>query len=388
MPVRQLGRVADTLRRYGGQPTGEQGTICGWGKLNPEAQFRKQSEPERVVRIDCEHARDAQNTSRGVFHGQGRVVEQPTVFPVINIGSFFSFLRAAVGEPVATIARKMPLAMRETGFRKKAVVAAIAAAKAAAAHLEAAYAFSRYGRPMLLLGRSRFKGRQGSAVRPHKPGRHRTVYMMPQGTLHGAEQGIIEERSALHHHMLSQFVHIFYAQDFVQSITHHGIAQARGNIGGLHALFLRLSDLGIHEHRAARSQISRMFGIKGGPHKCVHVHAEADGKAFKKSSAAGGTGFVEAHTGNDAVFCLEALHVLPADVNDIADFRNNAVSGLEVRQSFNGHAVELQGRFGKLGAIACGCSTRKPCLRRNLLKHVCQGRQKNLQGVTAIGDIA
>ena len=53
--------------------------------------------------------------------------------------------------------------MRETGFRKKAVVAAIAAAKAAAAHLEAAYAFSRYGRPMLLLGRTRFKGRQGSA---------------------------------------------------------------------------------------------------------------------------------------------------------------------------------------------------------------------------------
>ena len=121
-----------------------------------------------------------------------------------------------------------------------------------------------------------------------------------------------------------------------------------------------------------------MLGVKGRLNKFVHIHAKPYGEAFKKSSAAGRTGFIKAHVGYDAVFSLEALHVLPANINDVADFRHNAVGRLEVRQGLNGYTVQLQGRFGKLRAVACGCRTRKPGLRRNLFKHVCQGRQKNL----------
>ena len=146
--------------------------------------------------------------------------------------------------------------------------------------------------------------------------------MTPQSAFHGAEQGVVKKGAALHNHMFAQFCHIFDAQHLVQRIAHNRIAKPCRDVGNLQAVFLGLRDARIHKDRAARAKVCRMRGVQGNIYKFLHAQAKAFGKALKKSPAACGTGLVEAHVADNAVIHLEALHVLAADVYDIADLRH------------------------------------------------------------------
>ncbi len=197
-------------------------------------------------------------------------------------------------------------------------------------------------------------GEQGRAVRAHQPGNVRAVDFVPEQVFHDPEQGVIEKGSALHQNPLAKFGRIPQAKHLVQGVARHGIAQAGGDIPDIGPFLLRLLDLGVHEHRAARSEIRRTFGEEGQSHEAIHVQPETSGKGFKKGPAARRAGFIQRHAGDDAVVGLEAFHVLPADINDVGAVRHEGAGRFQVRHGFHVHKIKPQRGFGQLRAVARG----------------------------------
>ena len=102
---------------------------------------------------------------------------------------------------------------------------------------------------------------KGRAEGPHQPGDIRPGDGHAQFQFQGAKQAIIDKGTALHNHMLAQLFKIAELHDFVAGVTHHGIAQPRGDIADFGPFFLGLFDLGVHEHRAPRAQVHRIFRL-------------------------------------------------------------------------------------------------------------------------------
>ena len=139
--------------------------------------------------------------------------------------------------------------------------------------------------------------------------------------LKGAKHRLVVEGAALHHDVFAQVGGVCQLDDLVKGILDDGVGKSRGNILHRRALFLRLLDVGIHEHGAAGAEINGIFGeqcLFGKPFCAV---AKGIGKVFDEGAAPGGAGFVQQNSVHAAVFQLDALHVLPADVQHAVHLR-------------------------------------------------------------------
>ena len=223
-------------------------------------------------------------------------------------------------------------------------------------------------------------GEQGRAVGPHEPGDVGAAHMMVKEPFHDPQQGIVQKRAPLHQHAVPKFGGRAQAQDFVQRVAGHGVAQPGGDVADVRAFLLRLFDLGIHEHGTARSQIHGMPGEQGGAHERLHAQVEAAGECFEEGPASGGAGFVEGHARDEAVPRLEALHILAADVDDVRRIGHEAAGGLQVGHRFHVGGQRAEGGLRELRAVARGYAGLDPRafgqLRLNLLDDVDGGGQR------------
>ena len=159
-------------------------------------------------------------------------------------------------------------------------------------------------------------GGQGGPEGPHDAGDHRAGDVPPQLLLEGPEHRVVEEGAPLDHDVLSQIVGGGGTDDLVDGVFHNGGGQPGGDV--LHAgpVLLGLLHTGVHEHGAPGTQIHRLLGKQAQAREVGDAIAQGLGEGLDKGAAAGGAGLVEHDGVHRAVADLEALHVLPADVDD------------------------------------------------------------------------
>ena len=98
-------------------------------------------------------------------------------------------------------------------------------------------------------------GRKRRTVSAHKASDIRANNLAAGQQLECAKNRIVKESSALNNDSLAQIRGILQLDDLIQGVTHDRVGQAGTDIAHICAFFLRLLDRGIHEDRAARSQI-------------------------------------------------------------------------------------------------------------------------------------
>ena len=142
--------------------------------------------------------------------------------------------------------------------------------------------------------------------------------------------------------------------DLVKGILDDGVGKSRRNILHRGALFLRLLDVGIHEHGAAGAKIDGIFGKQRFLGKSLGAVAQGIGEVFDEGAAAGGAGFVQQNSVHAAVFQLDALHILPADVQHAVHLRVKKRGGGAVGDGFHLALVQTESRFQEGFSVACG----------------------------------
>ena len=152
----------------------------------------------------------------------------------------------------------------------------------------------------------------------------------------------------------AQFVGRFGADDLINGVFDDGRREPRGNIFHARALFLRLLDRAVHEHRAAAAQLHGVFGEQAELGKLVDLHAHRLGKGLNERAAAGRARLVEHDVVDGAVFDLKALDVLPADVDDEIYFGIEMHRRFEVRHRFHDAEIRLDGGLDEVLAVAGG----------------------------------
>ena len=174
-------------------------------------------------------------------------------------------------------------------------------------------------------------GRQGRTECAHEPRDVRAHNLAPSLQFECAQHRVVEEGAALDHRELAEFVRVLELDDLVERVAHHGVRQAGGNVGHVRTLLLRLLDRGIHEHRAARSEVDRRRRFCCGLRERVDVRIHAGREGLKEGSAPRGARLVDRNRINHAVLDLQVLHVLTADVDDGRDARLQKFCRPEVR---------------------------------------------------------
>ena len=386
VPVRELGGVADRLRGHGRQAEIEKLLVRRRGQLHAVAQFREQREPERVMLVHIEHAGDADAPARGVVLRERFVSEQAAFLPCVQVGHGRAGRFAAGSAAFAAVAGHEFPAVGKAVDREQAVVAASLAAQGFGGNIEGAQGSRRQGRGGRAVGRAA-AGEQGRAVGPHEPGDVGAAHMMVKEPFHDPQQGIVQKRAPLHQHAVPKFGGRAQAQDFVQRVAGHGVAQPGGDVADVRAFLLRLFDLGIHEHGTARSQIHGMPGEQGGAHERLHAQVEAAGECFEEGPASGGAGFVEGHARDEAVPRLEALHILAADVDDVRRIGHEAAGGLQVGHRFHVGGQRAEGGLRELRAVARGYAGLDPRAFGQAVDEIGKVRQEPRQRIALIAFI-
>ena len=124
--VRELGRIAERVRRHGRHALEVHlGTRLA-REHDAVAELREECEPERVVLVHVEHARQADRAARGLLE-RLVVLEEALVLVLVDVRRVGLLLLPA-DAALAAVAREVLAAVRELLHRDQALVAAAAAA--------------------------------------------------------------------------------------------------------------------------------------------------------------------------------------------------------------------------------------------------------------------
>ena len=195
---------------------------------------------------------------------------------------------------------------------------------------------------------------QGSAVSTHQTGNVRPDDFHAHLLFKGAEYRFIIEGTALHHDLATQFFRAGGADHLVQCILDHADGQACGDILDAGTVLLCLFDRAVHEHGAAAAQVHRAVCKQPQRGKLLDVVAQRLRKGLQKAAAAGGAGLVQEDVADGAILDLEALHVLPADINDEVHVRHKVLGSGKMRHRFHQTVIAAEGVLYQLLAVAGG----------------------------------
>ena len=131
-----------------------------------------------------------------------------------------------------------------------------------------------------------FHGSVGSSDRAHQSGIRRTDDLASDILLNSTQNCVIAERTALYDDPVAQRIQTADANDFCKNIFDNGPAESRQNIIDLPAVFLLGDDPAVHKDRAAASQHSRMFCLKGTLRDLRHGNAHVFREILQEGSAA------------------------------------------------------------------------------------------------------
>ena len=172
------------------------------------------------------------------------------------------------------------------------------------------------GQHSALLTPEAFFRDQRRAEGAHDSGNVRANGLDPRNLLKGPQHSLIVEGTSLNHHMASQLLGAGQLDDLVKGVFDDGVSKSRGDIGDGRPLLLGLLHVGIHKHGAAGAQIHGIAGKQRLPGKGPGGVSQRGREILNEGTAAGGAGLVEQDGIHRSVFQLDALHVLPADIQD------------------------------------------------------------------------
>ena len=195
-------------------------------------------------------------------------------------------------------------------------------------------------------------GVEGGAERAHQPRDAGADHLLARFKLEAAQHGVVEEGAPLHEDVAAKLVRRFGADDLVDGVFDDGGGEAGGDVLDARALLLRLFDRAVHEHRAAAAQLDGMLGEQAELGELVDLHVHRLGEGLDEGAAAGRARLVEHDVVDGAVFDLEALDVLPADIDDEVDLWIEVQRRLEVCDRLQSSAACLDGRLDEVLAVA------------------------------------
>ena len=199
-----------------------------------------------------------------------------------------------------------------------------------------------------------------------------------------AQHGLVEERAALHDDVRAQLARVGELDDLVERVFDDGVGKPGRDIGHTRALLLRLLDIGVHKHRAARAEVHGGLGKERLVRELLRRHAEGVGKVFKERAAAGRAGLVQKHRVHRAVLELDALHVLPADIEHAVDLRVEKRGGGAVGDGLDLALVEREGGFEQCLTVARGAGARDARARGQKPAQRADGLHSGLDGVALV----
>ena len=352
MPVDELGRVAHVLRGDGLHAGLEEVMVGASRNHDTEAQRGEHREPERVVLVHAEHARDADVAAERLFLGEAAVSEDPLVLPVVEVGQIRLLGDALQGRAaLAAVARHVALAVGERRDGHLAVVLTQAAGLAGRVHAEALEGLDR-GEGRGPLPRVVHARGQGGAVGTHEA-RDVGAHDLAAGEqLEGAQHRVVEECAALDDDALTQVRGLLELDDLVEGVAHDGVGQAGADVAHVRAFLLRLLDGGVHEHRAAGAQVHGGFGFHGHAREGTHVGAHRLREGLQEGAAARGAGLVDGDGVHRVVADAQVLHVLAADVDDGGDAGADEFCGAVVGHRLDLALVHGEGGLDQAFAVA------------------------------------
>ena len=148
----------------------------------------------------------------------------------------------------------MPFSIGEGRDRHLAVVLAQAAGLARGLDLEVFEVFDARKRRLAFTAVVHAGGKRRT-VSAHKAGDIGANNLAAGQQLECAKHRIVQESSALNNDAFAQVRGVLELDDLIQGVTHDRVGQAGTDIAHIRAFFLCLLDRGIHEDRAARSQV-------------------------------------------------------------------------------------------------------------------------------------
>ena len=223
------------------------------------------------------------------------------------------------------------------------------------------------------------RGQRGT-VCAHQAGDVRSGHLTFGEQLEGAQHGVVEERTALHHHGVAQLAGIAQLDHLIQRVAHHGIAQAGRDVLHRGAFLLRLLDGGVHEHGAARAQVDGMCGVERGLRELLDRQSHGLCKGLQERTAAGRTGLVDGDRVDHTVGDRQVFHVLAADVDDGGNARRDHFRTAIMGHGLHHALVQMQAGGDQSLAVSGGAGACYPRAFRqlalNLLDDVDSGRQR------------
>ena len=430
MAVDQLGRVADVFGSDGFDAGLEQFMGATAGNHHLEAQRGEQREPERVVLVHIEGARNADLATSGLLVGQTAVGEATLVLVVVQVRTVGTLL-LGVTTAFATVTGHEARTIRERGDSELAVVLAQLAHVTLGGHahivecvagqdgaggvghtvhdndmdfglgrlgllegcglglgLECGLSLGLFLGPIGLNHHIQVvglilivhAGGQGGAERAHEAGDVRAGDLTFGEQLEGAQHGVVEERTALDHHSVAEFAGITQLDDLVQGVTHHGVAQPCGDVLDGRAFLLRLLDRGVHEHSATRAKVHRMGGCQSLLREFLNRQAHGHGEGLQERTTAGRAGLVDGDRVDNAIGDGQVLHILAADVDDGGDAGADHFGATIVGHGLHHALVQVQAGGDEAFAVSGGAGACDPRafgqLRLNLLDDVDGGGQR------------
>ena len=310
------------------------------GENHPKAQFPEECCPEGVVFVHIQHSGNADDAPGGIF--QRGIVEHPLQLIGHHVGAFPPGAGAAQ-TLFAAVAGDVAASAGEFVDGQHTPVGAAAAASGGGGVGQIQNVVQGKGSAFLTV--IAFPRHQRRAKGTHDAGNIGAGGLHAGNLLKGAKHRLIVERAALHHDVSAKVGGVGQLDDLVKGVFYDGVGKSRRNILHRGALFLRLLDVGIHEHGAAGAEINGIFGeqcLFGKPFCAV---AKGIGKVLDEGAAPGGAGFVQQNSVHAAVFQLDALHILSANVQHTVHLRVKKRGGGAVGDGLHLAFVQAEGGF-------------------------------------------
>ena len=381
MAVGELRGIALGLGRNGLHAALVEPAVGERREDHAEAEGLEKCRPEGVVLVHIQHTRDAELTARRSLGRKRRIAEQPLALVGEKVRALFVRVRIARALLAAVAGGVAPPA-GEARDRQHTAVGAAAAAQRLRLVLQRFDLRERKHRgllPMVVAA-----GDQRRAERAHESRNVGTDCLRAGDPLKRAQHSLVVKGAALHDNVRAKLTRVGELDDLIERVFDDGIGKPRRNIRHARALLLRLLDVGVHEYRAARAEIDRVRREQRFLGKALGAVAERSGKVLDERAAAGRARLVEQHIVHAAVVQLDALHVLPADVQHAVHLRIKEGGGGAVSDGLDLALVEREGRLQQRLAVAGRALAQDVRTLRQLARERGDGALRRLNGTALI----
>ena len=167
--------------------------------------------------------------------------------------------------------------------------------------------------------------------------------------------------------MLADLAEVAELNDLEQGVLDDGVRKTGSNVADGCAFLLRLLDAGVHEDGTARAQVNRecCLGCSGCKLADVHLHGVSKGR--NKGAAACRASLVQHDVLNDAIFDLQTLHVLAANIKNEINVWDKCLSATQVSDGLNLARVCAESLNQDTLAITGGCNVANNAVGRHLV---------------------